>query len=400
MSVAVNVQPPVSQKSPPESGARGTRGGQRKEGILRSTFKALLVPRRAIPIALVVVPLTIIQDAYSREAFAVPIALLMCGSFLLVGPSLWRALFPIDRPIAAGALTRVVVYAGVGAAVVLSVGRGLPRLAGAGVTFMTTESSLAVCMALFWVGGWGLARDIDLEDNLRRARARAELLAREADHAQLFALKSHLDPHFLFNTLNAIAEWCRADGLVAERAILQLSSMLRTMMTGISTTTWPLAREIELVDALFALHAIRDPSLFTVERDVPDPVPPIGVPPMVLLPLVENAMKHGPLARNKGIVRFAITTSGDEREGAVHVEISNPGAYSGPRVGGSGLPIVEKRLRLAFGKRAKFTIERDGDRTKAQLVFPATGPSSLSRGPADSERPGGIERGNRKPSLR
>ena len=132
-----------------------------REGVVRSTVRALLVPRRAIPIALVVVPLTIIQDAYSREAFAVPIALLMCGSFLLVGPSLWRALFPLDRPIAAGALTRVLVYAGVGAAVVLGVGRGLPGLAGAGPTFMTTEPSLAVCMALFWVGGWGLARDIE-----------------------------------------------------------------------------------------------------------------------------------------------------------------------------------------------------------------------------------------------
>src|SRR5688572_27826285 len=120
-----------------------------KEGILRSTIRALLVPRRAIPIALVVVPLTIIQDAYSREAFAVPIALLMCGSFLLVGPSLWRALFPLDRPIAQGALSRVVGYAGVGAAVVLGVGRGLPGLVGVGVTFMTTGPSLAACMALF-----------------------------------------------------------------------------------------------------------------------------------------------------------------------------------------------------------------------------------------------------------
>lgn len=367
MSVAVNVQPPTSERPRLTGPAR-----RHKERILLSTFKALLVPRRAIPIALVVVPLTIIQDAYSREAFAVPIALLMCGSFLLVGPSLWRALFPIDRPIAAGALSRVVVYAGVGAAVVLGVGRVLPGLAGAGVTVMTTEPSLAVCMALFWVGGRGLARDIELEDNLRRARARAELLAREADHAQLFALKSHLDPHFLFNTLNAIAEWCRADGLVAERAILQLSSMLRTMMTGINTTTWPLAREIELVDALFALHAIRDPSLFTVEREVPDPVPPIGVPPMVLLPLVENAMKHGPLARHKGTMRFVVTAQGSGGEGEVHVEISNPGPYAGPREGGSGLPIVDKRLRLAFGSRASFTIARDGDRTRAEVRLPAS----------------------------
>lgn len=356
MSVVVDLGEPPRREVPVS----------RKEGIIRSTVRALLVPRRAIPIALVVVPLTIIQDAYSREAFAVPIALLMCGTFLVIGPSLWRALFPLDRPIGAGALTRVIVYAGVGAAVVLGVGRGLPGLAGAGVTFMTSESSLAVCLALFWVGGWGLARDIDLEENLRRARARADLLAREADHAQLFALKSHLDPHFLFNTLNAIAEWCRSDGQVAERAILQLSSMLRTMMTGINTTMWPLAREIELVDALFALHAIRDPSLFTVEREVPDPVPNIEVPPMVLLPLVENAMKHGPLARNKGVVRFSITMTSQD----VQFEISNPGAYAGPRKGGNGLPIVEKRLALAYGKGARFSIERDGDRTKALLALP------------------------------
>lgn len=338
-------------------------------------MRALLVPRRAIPIALVVVPLTIIQDAYSREAFAVPIALLMCGSFLLVGPSLWRALFPLDRPIAAGALSRVIVYAGVGAAVVLGVGRGLPGLLGAGITFMTTEPSLAVCVALFWVGGWGLARDIDLEENLRRARARADLLAREADHAQLFALKSHLDPHFLFNTLNAIAEWCRSDGAVAERAILQLSSMLRTMMTGISSTTWPLSREVELADALLALHAIRDPTLFTVERSVPEPLPEIEVPPMLLLPLVENAMKHGPLKRHRGPVVFAIEAT-DE---AVRIRISNPGAFTGRREGGSGLPIVEKRLMLAYGRAARFTIEAeqtgaggasDAPRTKAEMHLP------------------------------
>jgi two-component system, LytTR family, sensor histidine kinase AlgZ len=336
------------------------------EGIVASTVRALIVPRRAIPIALVVVPLTIIQDAYSREALAVPIALVLCGAFLVVGPSLWRALFPIDRPIASGATSRVLVYAAVGLLVVVGLGRLLPSLLGAGVTFMTTEPSLAVCLALFWVGGWGLARDIDLEENLRRARARAEALAREADHAQLFALKSHLDPHFLFNTLNAIAEWCRADGAVAERAILELSSMLRTMMTGITSTTWPLEREIDLASKLFALHAVRDPTLFTVERDVPDPVPAIEVPPMIFLPLVENAMKHGPLAAHKGVVRLTVRSVAD----GIDVELSNPGPFQGPREGASGLSFVEKRLALAYGGRASFEIARDADRTIARVRLP------------------------------
>jgi signal transduction histidine kinase len=338
------------------------------ENVLRSTVRGLLAPRRAIPIALVVVPLTIIQDAYSRDAFAVPIALLMCGSFLLVVPSLWRALFPMDRERRAPALLRAALYAFVGAALVLGIGRVLPGLVGAGQTFLTTKPSLAVCVALFWVGGWGLARDIDLEEQFRRERARAEALQREAEHAQLLALKSHLDPHFLFNTLNAIAEWCREDGEVAEKAIVQLSSMLRTMLGAIHTADWPLAKEIELVDALFALHLVRDPSAFTIERDVPDPPPAVEVPPMMLLPIAENAMKHGPLARNKGPVRFSIV----QGEDSVTIVISNPGHYAGRRDGSSGLSIVEKRLSLAYGDRATFVIATEGDdRCRAEVTIPS-----------------------------
>lgn len=344
--------------------------------LVRSTVRGLLAPRRAIPISLVVVPLTIIQDAYSRDAFAVPLALLMCGSFLLVGPLLWRFLFPMDEkrdePLARG-----FVYAVVGATVVLGIGRVLPQLVHARPTFLTSTPSLGVSVALFWVGGWGLARDIELEEHLAKERARAEALAREADHAQLLALRSHLDPHFLFNTLNAIAEWCREDGKVAEKAILQLSSMLRTMMTGIQSTTWPLSRELELVSALFELHAVRDPTLFTVKREVPELAEEILVPPMLLLPVAENAMKHGPLAGRRGEVLLRVTV---EEERLV-VVLENPGAYRGPREGGSGLPIVRKRLALAYGEEARFEIaSAPGDRTRAVLALPRVGEGRRPQG--------------------
>jgi LytS/YehU family sensor histidine kinase len=224
-----------------------------------------------------------------------------------------------------------------------------------------------VSVALFWVGGWGLARDVDLEENLHRARERAAALEKEAEHAQLLALKSHLDPHFLFNTLNAIAEWCREDGETAERAILELSSMLRTVMAGIKETEWPLAKEIALSESLFDLHRIRDPQRFTYEKRY-DAIPDLMVPPMLLLPLSENAMKHGPAAGHKGNVTLAVRT----QNGAVVIEIENPGAYAGPRAGGSGLSIVEKRMRLAFGTRAKVDLRAtdDGKRTRARITLP------------------------------
>jgi LytS/YehU family sensor histidine kinase len=96
------------------------------------------------------------------------------------------------------------------------------------------------------------------------------------------------------------------------------------------------------------------------------------VPPMVLLPLVENAMKHGPLSRHRGTVGFAILV----KDTHVTIEIANPGAYAGPRPGGSGLPIVEKRLALAYGRNARFAIGADGDRTIARLDLPRTVPDA------------------------
>ena len=89
---------------------------------------------------------------------------------------------------------------------------------------------------------------------------------------------------------------------------------------------------------------------------------------MMLLPVAENAMKHGPLAGNKGPVRFAII----ERGGVVTIIIENPGHYGGRREGGSGLPIVEKRLSLAYGDRAKLTIGAAGDdRCRAEIRIPS-----------------------------
>jgi hypothetical protein len=332
-------------------------------GTFRTTMAALGAPRRFVAILVVIVPLLALQVNYSSDAFALPIAVMMCLAFVLVAPTLWRHFFPLAggrRP-----AIYALLYGVIGATLVVGIGRGIPWLLGMGYTFLTTRPSLLVSCALFWVGGWGLARDIDLEENYKRERERAEALRREAENAQLLALKSHLDPHFLFNTLNAIAEWCRADGVVAERAILELSSMLRTVMAGIRVTSWSLEKEVELCDTVMDLHKIRDPNLFTYERDVPDPLPAIEVPPMLLLPVAENAMKHGPCAGHRGTVRLCVRETPD----AFVLSVKNPGGYKGPREGGQGLEIVQKRLRLSFGARARFTMRGEGDATLAEIVI-------------------------------
>jgi hypothetical protein len=331
--------------------------------LLRHTLLALTAPRRLIPIVLVAVPLVAAQHSLSRDPLAMPLGLLMCLVFALFAPYLWRRLAARDVPLG------LFLYGAAGALLVALLGVFVPRLVGLGATFMTGRESLLVSLALFWVGGWGLGRDIEFEAGLERERARAEAMAREAERAQLLALRGQLDPHFLFNTLNAIAEWCRTDGEVAERAVLQLSSMLRTILAGVPLAAWPLRRELELCQDLFALHLIRDPNLFTlrIEGEPGD----LQVPPLLLLPLAENAVKHGPAAGHRGELRLAFIHT----EHGATIELENPGSYQGPRDGGEGLPTVHKRLALAYPGQARLELRATPHGTLATLHLPRDRPA-------------------------
>src|SRR5262249_23329214 len=117
----------------------------------------------------------------------------------------------------------------------------------------------------------------------------------------------------------------------------------------------------------FDLYLIRDPQLFVYTRDVPADLPDLEVPPMILLPIAENAMKHGPSAGHRGELVLRVRAS----RGALDVDLSNPGGYTGPREGGSGLPIIEKRLALVYGDRATFQIRGEGERTIVSVHLPA-----------------------------
>jgi two-component system, LytTR family, sensor histidine kinase AlgZ len=340
-----------------------------ERALFRATVRALLEPKRLVPILLVSAPLVVAQGSLSRDPLAVPLAILTCLAFVLLAPLSWRVLFPDDREHGQGAV-RLLLYAGEGAGVVLVLGLVIPKLFGMGKTFLTSNSSLAISGALFLVGGWGLGRDIELEASLARERARGAALARDAEQAQLLALRAHLDPHFLFNTLNAIAEWCRQDGETAERAVLQLSAMLRTLLAGVRETSWPFAQELELVRALFALHQMRDREAFTLRWEVADDLGAVLVPPLILMPLAENAVKHGPASGHHGAIVVAARLDGAQ----VRVSIENPGPYRGPRPGSGGLPTVERRLALAYGGAAQLVIAGDGPRTRVDLSVPRAGP--------------------------
>lgn len=328
-----------------------------------STLRALGALRRAVPIAVVMLPLLVMEQRISGPRGAWLAALDLVG-FLLIGPFSYRALFP--RELApASRWARFVAFGAVGLAFTAFVGRVLPGLVGARHALFADTLTLEVALPLFWAGSWALGRDIDWEARVLDVEARNQALAQEAERAQLMALRAHLDPHFLFNTLNAIAEWCREDAVVAERATLQLSRMLRTILSGVKSSTWPMEDEITLVTQLLELHRTRDPERYTFDIQVEPEAARVPLPPMLVLSLVENAVKHGPAAGHDG--KIVVRARVDDR---LHVTIENPGPFGGPREGGEGLPTVEKRLRLAYDGRASMRIEHDADSTRVVLVLP------------------------------
>lgn len=334
--------------------------------LFTETLQGMVVPRRMIPIAVVCIPMIVLEWHFTG-ADGVVLALMIFGGFLLVGPVSYRLFFPVRERLN-HKIVRGVAFLAVDLTYTAVFGFLLPRWMNVHGSILTDPLTLYSAPPLFWAGSWALGRDMDWEVDLARAKVRYETLEREAQRAQLLALRSHMDPHFLFNTLNAIAEWCRDDPAVAERATLQLSSMLRTMLTGVKAPTWPLKQEFELSRQLLELHHWRDPDRFNFTVIEDENGISVPVAPLILLPIVENAIKHGPAAGHKGSITLRSALVGDRLE----VTVSNPGDYNGRREGGEGIQMVENRLKLAYEGDASMEFLSASQITTVRLRLPLT----------------------------
>jgi len=329
----------------------------------------------------VLVALLIVEALATRSVQAVLLDLLLFTLFVAVVPALHRLLSPRGR-------LGLLLYVAIGAGLVLGFGGLIASIDALAFTYVIDPAALGAIAVLFLAGGWGLSRDLSLEERAEESalQARANALearanalearanAQEAERRALLALRAQLDPHFLFNTLNAIAEWCREDPLIAEKATLELASMLRAMLEGARAPSWPLATELDLLRRLTVLYGIRDADRYRFRIELPEPLPSLEVPPMLLLPLLENAITHGPAAGHAGEVVITVQAESD----GAHIALNNPGAYTGRREGGQGIGMVEKRLELAYGGRASLSIEAKESQTLTTVLLPSAIAPELS----------------------
>jgi two-component system LytT family sensor kinase len=192
---------------------------------------------------------------------------------------------------------------------------------------------------------------------LRAADRRASVLEREAQDAQLRALRYQINPHFLFNTLNSLSSLVlsqRTD--TAERMIMNLSTFFRTTLSADPTADVSLEEEIKLQRLYLDIEQIRFPDRLIVEVDVPEALLSARVPVLLLQPVVENSVKYG-VARSRRPVTVRI--SAHEEAGRLHIRIRNDGEVQ-PEPGGEeegastgvGMRNVCDRLVARYGNQA------------------------------------------------
>jgi LytS/YehU family sensor histidine kinase len=206
-----------------------------------------------------------------------------------------------------------------------------------------------------------------------QGQARAHHLAslrQAALVAEMKALQAQIEPHFLYNTLANTRYLARHDPDKAAQMLEHLIAWLHGALPDMRATTSTLGREFELAGHYLALMAIRFGERLQYRVDCPPALAGVGMPPLMLMTLVENAVKHG-LEPQPGAV--AITLAAHRQDECLHLTVTDSGAGLGAASpdGGVGLRNLRDRLAALYGGTARFSLSRlDGGETEARLVLP------------------------------
>lgn len=205
----------------------------------------------------------------------------------------------------------------------------------------------------------------------KEREAQASRLAAQLAEARLGALRMQIHPHFLFNSLNAVAVLVRDRRTEdATNVIEQLSEILREVL-GVETKVVTLARELEFVRRYLAIEQVRFSDRIEVRWNIAPEALDALVPSFLLQPLIENALRHGVAAIS---ARTTVDISAELEGAELRLSVSNdaPDAASRQQTRGRGLGVSNTRERLAtlFGDRASFSLTESEGRVRAEVRMP------------------------------
>jgi two-component system, LytTR family, sensor histidine kinase AlgZ len=240
--------------------------------------------------------------------------------------------------------------------------------------------------ALAFVGMCAVNYALSAADEGRVAAQRALHADIAARDAELRALRSQVNPHFLFNCLHSISALVPSDPEGARRMCLELADFFRDSLRAGSRPRVPMDTEAALVRRYLDIERVRFGDRLQVDISLDPEAADALVPPLLLQPLAENAVRHGiATIVDGGAISIAIAREGDR----IHMRVDNAFDPDGRRPGtGMGLTNVRARLETSFGDRAYMRVDATDSRFRVSISLPretATGEAVSGR--AEVERP-------------
>ena len=224
--------------------------------------------------------------------------------------------------------------------------------------------------AIFMILIVGFSTGVRLINELKKR----ELTEKEKEKAHLDSelafLKNQISPHFFFNTLNNIYALIEMNRGQAQEAVEKLSDMMRYLIYESEGKDIPLYKEIDFMQNYIELMKLRISSKVKLDIVFPKKIPNINIPPLLMIPFIENAFKHGITLQNDSYIIISMVITDMELLFVCKNGVPQNSTQAKDSVGGIGLSNVKKRLEILYNKRANLTIKNSENEFSVILKLP------------------------------
>jgi hypothetical protein len=333
-----------------------------------------------LPLGVLLAALLALQGALAwSDALLGAVPLSVAYGFLCLSAWYVTGGSPVDRLFAARVAVSAIGSSLLSSALWLLLARGwlglivsLTQRADAQVSFRAAAPTLfgfGFLLYLLAIAVSYLAAAFTVSRDAERRELELQVLAREAE---LRALRAQIDPHFLFNSLQSISALTTADPAAARRMCLLLADFLRDTLALGARERIPLASELALARRYLAIEQVRFGERLQVAVEAPPEAEACGVPPLLLQPLVENAVTHGIAHTLDG---GTVTIRAERNPVTLVLVVENPCDRDRPAGRGTGLGLrnVRERLQSEYGDEAVLQAGESVGRFVARIEMPVAG---------------------------
>jgi two-component system sensor histidine kinase AlgZ len=329
-------------------------------GLLLAALLVTAAPFTWLEATLFAVPLTVLYGFVGLGSFWI------CRSAPLELPRLARA---VGMQILAAVISSIFwLVASQGWALVLDRYGSLPGLAAKQTDAAPLLFGLGVVLYLLAAALHYLLGAFSASQEAERRALELEIASREAE---LRTLRAQIHPHFLFNSLNSINALIASRPEEARRLCVRLAEFLRRSLALGGRERIPLTEELDLVENLLSIEKVRFGDRLTIEVQFDEKLGPCTVPPLVLQPLVENAVTHGIAQMLEG---GAVRVKAERKGETLVIAVENPRDPESPESRGAGIGLrnVRRRLAALYGEDADMSVRAEKDTFRVELRIPCS----------------------------